>query len=82
MPAGPLMSYVVLAFFLFLLVALAEDATTRISILILPVWFLLLAFLYFGRIRKTTHHISRRQGHLDKVAKEKTAAAAFLSESR
>jgi D-serine/D-alanine/glycine transporter len=82
MPAGPLMSYVVLAFFLFLLVALAEDATTRISILILPVWFLLLAFLYFRKIRKTTHHISRRQGYLDKVAKEKTAAAAFLSERR
>ena len=82
MPAGQLMSYAVLAFFALLLMALALDPNTRLSLLILPVWFLLLAFIYFSKIRKTPQHMSRRQDHLGKVAKEKSAALLFLRQSR
>lgn len=46
MPGGTFMPQVVLAFFVFVIVALALQPTTRVSLYILPVWFLLLWIAY------------------------------------
>jgi D-serine/D-alanine/glycine transporter len=50
MPGGTFMPYVVLAFFVFMLVALAQADDTRLALVVAPVWFLLLgAAWYFNR---------------------------------
>jgi D-serine/D-alanine/glycine transporter len=82
MPAGRLMCYVVLTFFAILMAGLAFDSNTRVSLLILPVWFLLLAAAYFGKIRKQPEHIERRAMHTAKVADELAAARRFSRSSK
>jgi D-serine/D-alanine/glycine transporter len=50
MPGSQFMPYVVLAFFVFVLVALAQDAETRLGLYVVPAWFLALgAAWYFNR---------------------------------
>jgi D-serine/D-alanine/glycine transporter len=50
MPGSAFMPYVVLAFFAFMLVALAQADDTRLALVIAPIWFLLLgAAWYFNR---------------------------------
>jgi len=78
MPGGAFMPYVVLAFFVFLVVALSLQPTTRVSLYILPLWFILLAVAYFGKVRKEPHHIQCRAKHHAKVAEEREAAAKYL----
>ncbi len=81
MPAGYLMTGVVLLFFVFLMVALALDPQTRVALLILPIWFLLLAGVYFGKIRRDPYHLQRRRRHAARVAAEHAAASAFRRQS-
>ena len=50
MPYSNIMTMVVMAFFLVAILALSLDEVTRIALLILPLWFVLLARLY--RIRR------------------------------
>jgi D-serine/D-alanine/glycine transporter len=42
MPGSAFMPYVVLAFFVFMLVALAQADDTRLALFVAPIWFLLL----------------------------------------
>jgi D-serine/D-alanine/glycine transporter len=50
MPGSAFMPYVVLAFFVFMLVALAQADDTRLALFVAPVWFLLLgAAWHFNR---------------------------------
>jgi D-serine/D-alanine/glycine transporter len=50
MPGGSFMPYVVLAFFVFMLVALTQAEDTRLALVVAPLWFLLLgAAWYFNR---------------------------------
>jgi len=50
MPGSAFMPYVVLAFFVFMLVALGQADDTRLALFVAPVWFLLLgAAWYFNR---------------------------------
>lgn len=77
LPGGRGMAIVVLLFFAGLLVALSLDAKTRVSLLSLPVWFLLLAAIYFGSLYSQPHHIERRARHRAKVESERLAASAY-----
>jgi len=50
MPGGAFMPYVVLAFFVFMLVALAQADDTRLALFVAPLWFLILgAAWHFNR---------------------------------
>ncbi len=49
-PFTPFMNYVILVFFAFLLVLMFISNETRMALLLTPVWFILLAFVY--KIRK------------------------------
>ena len=46
MPLYPVMNYLILAFFAFILVVLALNEDTRIALLFTPVWFVILWALY------------------------------------
>lgn len=46
MPLYPVANYVILAFLAFVLVTLALNSETRIALLVTPVWFILLIFIY------------------------------------
>jgi D-serine/D-alanine/glycine transporter len=52
MPGGAFMPYVVLAFFVFMLVALAQAEDTRLALVVAPVWFLILGAAWYVN-RKT-----------------------------
>ena len=50
MPGSQFMPYVVLAFFAFMIVALAQAADTRLGLFVVPIWFVLLGVAwYFNR---------------------------------
>ncbi len=46
MPLFPAMSYIILAFFVFIIGVLALNNETRVALFVTPVWFILLAVLY------------------------------------
>lgn len=46
MPLYPVINYVILAFFAFVLVTLALNEETRVALFVTPVWFILLGVLY------------------------------------
>lgn len=46
MPLYPIINYIILAFFAFVLVTLALNEETRIALFVTPVWFILLAAIY------------------------------------
>ncbi|GER66672.1 amino acid transporter [Weizmannia acidilactici] len=51
MPLAPLINWIVLAFFVFVLVVLGFAEDTRVALFVTPVWFILLAIAY-GLMRK------------------------------
>ena len=53
MPLYPIINYIILAFFAFVLVVLALNAETRVALFVTPVWFLMLAVLYRVCIART-----------------------------
>ncbi|KZE36476.1 D-alanine/D-serine/glycine permease [Bhargavaea cecembensis] len=52
MPLYPFANYLILAFLAFVLVVLAIAEDTRISLMVTPVWFIILAVIYKTRISK------------------------------
>ena len=46
MPLYPIINYIILAFFAFVLVTLALNNETRIALFVTPVWFIMLAVIY------------------------------------
>jgi D-serine/D-alanine/glycine transporter len=65
---------VVLAFFLFMLVALAQAEDTRLALFVTPLWFLLLAAAWFVN-RKTPLQQARIEEHKATVQAEQAARA-------
>ena len=67
MPAGITMSWVVLAFFVFVVWALAQAADTRAALVVTPIWFVLLGVAW-ALVRRRPHNMERRaafQANLD-----------------
>ena len=58
MPGGVPMCWGVLTFFAISLVILASDPTTRIAVLITPIWFVFIASMYFVY----RHRTQRKEG--------------------
>ena len=46
MPLYPIINYIILAFFVFVLVTLALNNETRVALFVTPVWFIMLAVIY------------------------------------
>ena len=46
MPLYPVINYVILAFFAFVLVTLALNEETRVALFVTPVWFIILGGIY------------------------------------
>lgn len=46
MPLYPVINYVILAFFAFVLVTLALNEETRVALFVTPVWFIMLGVIY------------------------------------
>lgn len=46
MPLFPILNYVVLAFFAFVIVTLAFNPATRVALFVTPIWFILLLLIY------------------------------------
>ena len=46
MPLYPMINYIILAFFVFVLVTLALNNETRVALFVTPVWFIMLAVIY------------------------------------
>jgi len=46
MPLYPLINYIILAFFAFVLVVLAFNEETRVALFVTPVWFMVLGVIY------------------------------------
>jgi D-serine/D-alanine/glycine transporter len=46
MPLYPIINYVILAFFAFVLVTLALNEETRVALFVTPVWFIMLGVIY------------------------------------
>ncbi|GGE53052.1 amino acid transporter [Pullulanibacillus camelliae] len=57
MPFAPVMNWLILAFFVFIIVVLAFSADTRIALFVTPVWFLILIFAYFILRKRSTKAI-------------------------
>lgn len=58
MPLYPVINYIILAFFAFVLVVLALNAETRVALFVTPVWFILLAVLYKFCVVRHKEHIA------------------------
>jgi D-serine/D-alanine/glycine transporter len=78
MPGGAFMPYVVLAFFVFMLVALAQAEDTRLALVVAPVWFLILgAAWYFNRrtpLQQARMVEWKAESDADKAAAQKAGA--------
>ncbi|MFB9954775.1 D-serine/D-alanine/glycine transporter [Cellulomonas denverensis] len=72
MPGGPVMCWVVLAFFAFLVGALALDPDTRRAMVMLPIWFAVLAIAWWTM---------RRRGVADSIQASVTLGALGARES-
>jgi D-serine/D-alanine/glycine transporter len=46
MPLYPVINYIILAFFAFILVVLALNEETRVALFVTPVWFAMLGIIY------------------------------------
>lgn len=77
MPWGLAMSVVVLAFFMFFIGTLMQDQTSKMALLILPVWFGLLMLIYLVKVRNQPSHLARRQQFKDRSRQELAAARAL-----
>lgn len=58
MPGGVFMSYVVITFFLFTIAILVLEPDTRKSLLVSPIWLLILAIGYYGFYRKKVEKVT------------------------
>ncbi|HEY8718428.1 amino acid permease [Pengzhenrongella sp.] len=72
MPGSRFMPYVVLAFFVFVLVALAQAADTRLGLFVAPVWFLAVGAAWYVN-RKTPLQQARIAEWTDMAIAEKAA---------
>lgn len=81
MPAGLVMPYVVLAFFVFLLWAFTTDPDTLAGLIATPIWFVLVGIGYLV-LRNNPAHQAARVEHAKKVEAETAAAAAWHAEQR
>jgi len=55
MPLFPVMNYIILLFFVFVLIVLAFNKETRIALIVTPIWFILLEGIFrFRKIRNST----------------------------
>jgi len=72
MPGSKVMPYVVLAFFAFMIVALAQAADTRLGLFVVPIWFLILGVAWFFN-RQTPLQQARVEEWKAMVATEKLA---------
>lgn len=55
MPLFPILNYLVLAFFAFVIVTLALNPTTRVALFVTPIWFILLLLIYHLRTVNDSH---------------------------
>lgn len=55
MPLYPVMNYIILAFFAFVLVTLALNDETRVALFVTPVWFIMLTVIYKLQNREKSH---------------------------
>lgn len=46
MPLYPIINYIILAFFAFVIVVLALNKETRVALFVTPVWFIALGIIY------------------------------------
>ncbi|OAV39564.1 transporter YdgF [Clostridium saccharobutylicum DSM 13864] len=46
MPLYPIINYIILAFFAFVIVVLAFNKETRVALFVTPVWFIVLGIIY------------------------------------
>lgn len=72
MPGGVPMVWAVLAFFVFLVWALTQQADTLQALLVTPLWFVVLAVAY-AVVRRRPQHVAMRAAHQEKVAAEAAA---------
>ncbi|MHA7144636.1 amino acid permease [Arthrobacter sp. TmT3-37] len=75
MPGSAFMPYVVLAFFLFMLFALAQAEDTRLALVVTPLWFILLGAAWYLN-RRTPLQQARIEEHKATLRSERSAAAA------
>ena len=66
------MCWVVLAFFVFVLWALTQEADTLQALLVTPIWFVVLGAAYLV-VRRSPHHAALRERHKEKVLAETAA---------
>lgn len=57
MPLFPILNYLVLAFFAFVIVTLALNLTTRVALFVTPFWFILLLLIYHLRTVNDSHPV-------------------------
>ena len=80
MPLFPVLNYIVLAFFAFVIITLAINETTRVALFVTPVWFILLLLIYHLR---TVNEHDKAVEHTDRTYAlndlEKELAHAFHS---
>ncbi|MBF1761422.1 MAG: amino acid permease [Veillonella sp.] len=57
MPLFPILNYLVLAFFAFVIVTLALNPTTRVALFVTPFWFILLLLIYHLRTVNDSHPV-------------------------
>lgn len=57
MPLFPILNYLVLAFFAFVIVTLALNPTTRVALFVTPIWFILLLLIYRLRTVNDSHAV-------------------------
>lgn len=57
MPLFPILNYLVLAFFAFVIVTLALNPTTRVALFVTPIWFILLLLIYHLRTVNDSHPV-------------------------
>ena len=79
MPAGRVMPWVVLAFFVFLIWAFTQESDTLQALLVTPIWFVGVGIGYLLIRRNPAHEVVRRQ-HAHRVAQEKSDAARWRAE--
>ncbi|MEC5198720.1 D-serine/D-alanine/glycine transporter [Arthrobacter sp. PL16] len=75
MPGSSFMPYVVLAFFLFMLVALAQADDTRLALFVAPIWFVLLGAAWLVN-RRTPLQQARIEGHRASLRAERAQTVA------
>lgn len=77
MPLYPVLNYLVLAFFAFVIVTLALNPTTRVALCVTPVWFILLLLIYHLRTVNDSHPVVDDEMTLALNDLEKDLAKSF-----